>query len=108
MGTPYLYGGNTRAGISCTGLTQVAYGKFGVSLPITEAGQLAAVGGTLNSGPAPVGAIVFFSEDGSGNITHLGLSMGDGSMVHASTYEGMVTVTPMQYVDGYVGWGFPV
>jgi cell wall-associated NlpC family hydrolase len=56
------------------------------------------------SGPPQKADLVFFSEDGSGNITHVGLATGDGDVIiHASNYANHVTKTPMGYISGYVG-----
>lgn len=101
LGVPY--GG---AGVTCTGLVAAVYEKFGYSLPLSEAGQLGAVG-SLNSGPPPPGSIAFWSEDGSGMPTHVGIGAGGGMVVDANIVGGMVKQTPYDIVPGYMGWGFP-
>ncbi len=103
LGVPYGYGG---AGVTCTGLTAAVYEKFGYSLPLSEAGQLGAVG-SLNPGPPPPGSIAFWSEDGSGMPTHVGIGAGGGMVVDANIVGGMVKQTPYDIVPGYMGWGFP-
>ena len=105
LGTPYSYGGTSRGGISCSGLVLMAYGKFAISLPNSPEGQLGVVG-PLKSGPAPPGAIVFFAEHGGGP-THVGISNGNGTMTDANVVKGMVGITPIDIVPGYMGWGFP-
>jgi cell wall-associated NlpC family hydrolase/peptidoglycan hydrolase CwlO-like protein len=106
LGAPYSYGGTSRGGISCSGLVMMVYGKFGISLPNSPGGQLDVVG-PLKSGPAPAGAIVFFTEDGSGSPTHVGISNGNGTMTDANVVKGQVGITPIDIVTGYMGWGFP-
>ena len=106
LGAPYSYGGTSRGGISCSGLVMMVYGKFGISLPNSPGGQLDVVA-PLKSGPAPAGAIVFFTEDGSGSPTHVGISNGNGTMTDANVVKGQVGITPIDIVTGYMGWGFP-
>jgi peptidoglycan DL-endopeptidase RipA len=106
LGAPYSYGGTSRGGISCSGLVMMVYGKFGISLPNSPGGQLDVVG-PLKSGPAPAGAIVFFTEDGSGSPSHVGISNGNGTMTDANVVKGQVGITPIDIVTGYMGWGFP-
>ena len=84
----------------------MAYQAFGISLPNSPGGQLDVVG-PLKTGPAPAGAIVFFTEDGSGSPTHVGISNGDGTMTDANIVKGQVGITPIDIVTGYMGWGFP-
>jgi cell wall-associated NlpC family hydrolase len=60
--------------------------------------------------PAPVGtpgALIFFSEDRSGTPTHVGLDMGDGTLLHASIFTGRVSITPIQYIPGLLGDRIP-
>jgi cell wall-associated NlpC family hydrolase len=62
--------------------------------------------GTPVSGAPQAGDLLFWSEDGSGYITHVGIAMGDGTTIHASTDlygEGVVTITNINYINGYVG-----
>jgi cell wall-associated NlpC family hydrolase len=59
--------------------------------------------GKLVSGPPQAGDLVFFSEDGSGTPTHVGIANGDGTLTHASDYTGEVSVTQMKYIKGYMG-----
>lgn len=95
-GTPYNY----PDGIDCTGFTSAVYANFGVYLPDSPVGQMAY--GVPVATPSP-GDLVFFSEDGSGYITHVGIATGYGTVIHSSDYYGYVTETPIQNISGYVG-----
>ena len=55
------------------------------------------------SGPPKAGDLVFWSEDGSGKPTHVGIADGNGNAVHASIYWGDVTTTPIKVIPGYLG-----
>jgi peptidoglycan DL-endopeptidase RipA len=104
LGVPYDYShsaGQTRAAVDCSAFTAAVYKKFGITLPDSPAGQMAM--GTPVSGPPPPGALVFWSEDGSGVPTHVGIANGDGTTTHASSFTGEVSVTPIKYINGYLG-----
>jgi cell wall-associated NlpC family hydrolase len=99
-GVRYRLGGSTRRGIDCSGLTMMAYKKFGVSLPHSDKGQYR-YGEKVSGTPRP-GDLVFFDEHGKG-ISHVGIYAGDGKIVHASDYHNKVTETKMKYLKGYKG-----
>jgi cell wall-associated NlpC family hydrolase len=79
----------------------LAYSEVGISLPDDPGAQWGY--GTPVSGAPQAGDLVFWSEDGSGYVTHVGLAMGDGTTLHASTYTGSVTITPINAIPGYMG-----
>jgi cell wall-associated NlpC family hydrolase len=104
LGVPYDYShmaGETRAAVDCSAFTAAVFAKFGIMLPDSPAGQLGM--GTPVSGEPKAGDLVFFSEDGSGVPTHVGIANGDGTLTHASDFTGEVSVTPMKYINGYMG-----
>jgi cell wall-associated NlpC family hydrolase len=99
-GTPYVFNGGGYYGVDCSDFTSLVYGALGVYLPDDPGAQMAY--GVPVSYPGP-GDLVFFSEDYSGYITHVGIATGYGTVIHASIYAGYVTETPIDYIPGYVG-----
>lgn len=96
IGTPYLYGGASSAGVDCSGFTMLVMQQFGAELPRTTTAQF----GTGVPSNAKAGDLVFFTNGGYG-ISHAGIATGEGTVIHAS--YGGVTETPMQYLQGYAG-----
>ncbi len=93
VGTPYQWGGTTPAGFDCSGLVQYCYG---LSARTTYAQQAL---GThqYDVGNAPAGALYFYGSDSA--PYHVGIALGNGTMVHAATYGTGVTV---QDISGYL------
>ncbi len=83
MNCPYLWGGRTSGGMDCSGLTQIVYKLHGYKLPRDSFNQ-ADVGDPVSFlEEAEEGDLLFFDND-KGNITHVGLFLGNGSVIHCS------------------------
>jgi cell wall-associated NlpC family hydrolase len=83
-GTDYLWGGsNPRTGFDCSGLVQWAYAKQGIHIPrVSEQQVLAKNGETIGRKDLVPGDLVFF-RDPSGDVHHVGISMGADKFLHA-------------------------
>lgn len=94
IGTPYQYGapvGQTKS-FDCSSFTQYIYGKHNVMLPRMSKDQFNQ-GTWVARSNLQKGDLVFFSTDGTGNVSHLGVYIGDGKMLHASTSKGVMIST---------------
>ena len=100
LGTPYVYGGESRWGVDCSGLTQAVFGNLGVYLPRTTNAQWFAGGPSWYNG-ANAGDLVF-SNYGGGWASHVGISTGNGSYIHAPYPGSVVRESPIgwNYVNG--------
>jgi cell wall-associated NlpC family hydrolase len=101
LGVPYSFGGTSSAGFDCSGFVQHVFALLGISLPRTADAQYD-VGRPAVGGPRP-GDLVFF--DTYGGVSHVGIYLGHGKFVHASSSHG-VTVSHLSesyWAARYVG-----
>ena len=84
----------------CSCFTMLVFQEFGIALPDSPGAQMGY--GTPVYGDPQAGDLLFWSEDNSGYITHVGIAMGDGTTIHAQT-GSEVTITSINYINGYVG-----
>ncbi|SFF23308.1 C40 family peptidase [Blastococcus tunisiensis] len=88
LGTPYRYGATGPDAFDCSGLTSYAYAAAGISLPHSSRAQ-SSLGTQVSRAELQAGDLVFFYSP----ISHVGLYIGNGMMVHARTYGSPVAVT---------------
>ena len=91
VGNPYVYGGSSLTnGTDCSGFVMSVYNNFGVSLPHSSSADRnvgAAVNGIENAQP---GDIICYSG-------HVGIYVGNGQIVHASTSKTGIIVSSATY-----------
>lgn len=103
-GAPYVYGGVSRRGVDCSGFTMQVMREMGVSLPHSSAGQFR-YGTPVAKSSLREGDLVFFNTTGRG-ISHVGVYLGSGQFIHASTPRTGVIVSNINeayYRNTYVG-----
>ncbi|MBN3520754.1 C40 family peptidase [Algoriphagus lutimaris] len=92
-GTPYKYGGTSRAGMDCSALVYHAYYSIGVTMPRVSADQ-SQVGKKINQRDLQRGDLLFFATGRRKNrVTHAGIvtevSKNDVRFIHSSTSLGV-------------------
>ncbi|HEV2146991.1 MAG TPA: C40 family peptidase [Longimicrobiaceae bacterium] len=96
LGRRYLFGGtDPDRGFDCSGFTRYLMRALGVQLPRTAQEQ-AAVGREVPLDPARlrVGDLLTFGR--GGRITHVGVYVGDGRYIHASSYAGRIVESRLE------------
>jgi len=103
MGTPYRWGGSSANGFDCSGLIQFAYGEVGIALPRRSVDQ-AQAGTAVGKDPVLLqpGDILTFTTGTPGQVSHVGLYLGDGRFIHSAT--GGVQISILSATDPYGRW----
>jgi cell wall-associated NlpC family hydrolase len=90
IGLPYVWGATGPNAYDCSGLTQAAWRAAGVSLPRTTYTQIDA-GTRISRSHLQPGDLVFFYS----GVSHVGLYVGGGLMIHAPHPGSAVRVAPI-------------
>jgi cell wall-associated NlpC family hydrolase len=106
LGAPYVWGGNTPNGWDCSGFVVYVYREVtGRTLPRTTQTQWT-VGTPVDRGALQAGDLVFFQNTNGAGITHVGIALGDGRFVHASSPRVGTIISSLSesyYAANYVG-----
>ena len=91
LGKPYVWGATGPNSFDCSGLLQWAYAKAGITLPRNSAAQ-AQFGTPVSRDQLQPGDLVAYYSP----VSHIGMYIGDGKMVHAPTSGDVVKISPLQ------------
>ncbi|WP_370972329.1 NlpC/P60 family protein [Amycolatopsis sp. cg9] len=91
LGSPYGWGDTGPSSFDCSGLMLWAYGKAGVKLPRSSREQ-STFGAAVPRDQLQPGDLVFYYSP----VSHVGMYIGDGKMVHAPDTGDVVKISPLQ------------
>ncbi|MBJ7398987.1 MAG: C40 family peptidase [Mycolicibacterium sp.] len=96
LGSPYSWGAGGPGAFDCSGLVMWSFQQAGIYLP--HSSQALANGGqSVSMDQMQPGDVITYYSDAS----HVGMYVGDGMMVHASTYGIPVAVVPVNNAPIY-------
>ena len=104
LGVPYVYGGNGPNSFDCSGFTSYIYRHFGYTLNRTASTQLSN-GVAVSKSELQPGDLVFFRYNTSYPASHVGIYIGNGQFIHASTNKYQVQIDQLltgHYANVYI------
>ncbi|HEY3468936.1 MAG TPA: NlpC/P60 family protein [Amycolatopsis sp.] len=90
LGSAYVWGATGPSTFDCSGLMQWAYKQAGISLPRTSSAQAGFGTPVSRSQLQPGDLVAYYSP-----VSHIGMYIGDGKMVHAPTSGDVVKISPL-------------
>lgn len=104
LGCPYVWGGNGPKSFDCSGFSKYVYAHFGYGLNRTASAQLSN-GVSVSFDELQPGDLVFFNNRRvSTPVSHVGIYIGNGQFIHASTNSYTVEISSLSghYANTYV------
>ncbi len=105
LGYPYVRGGESPSGFDCSGFVRYVMRQFGVDCS-HDSRVLFRQGTPVARGQLQPGDVVFFKNTYRKGISHVGIYLGDGQFIHASTHRTGVRTSSLgkpYYVERYAG-----
>lgn len=103
LGVPYVYGADGPNAFDCSGFTKYVFAHFGYTLNRSAASQLSN-GTAVSFSELQPGDLVFFRYNTTKAASHVGIYIGGGQFIHASTndYEVEIRALSGHYANTYI------
>lgn len=105
LGVPYVWAGTSPSGFDCSGLVYYVYKENGYSINRTAA-SIYQNGKAVDKSELQVGDAICFTNSSYSSIGHVGIYVGNGQFIHASSGSGQVVVSDLSssyYTNHYYG-----
>lgn len=106
IGVPYRWAGTDERGFDCAGFVKKTFAAIGIKLPRTAADQYMSEGVAVTRDQLLPGDLVFFRNTYKKGISHVGVYVGGGKFIHASTSQKRVSIDPLDkpyYLSRFAG-----
>jgi cell wall-associated NlpC family hydrolase len=106
LGIKYKYGATGPNQYDCSGFTKHVFSSQGITIPRTSKEQ-AKVGKYIRYSELKKGDLIFFRSNNSNKVSHVGIFIGNGKFIHASSSKKKVVISNMNsnYVITHFKWG---
>jgi len=106
LGKSYVWGATGPFKFDCSGFTQFVYEQNGIELPRVSKDQ-AKYGQFVDRNHLKRGDLIFFSSSKSDDVHHVGIYLGNGKFIHASSAKKQVTISNLnqKYYREHFKWG---
>jgi len=106
LGITYKYGGNGPYQYDCSGFTKYVFSRQGISIPRVSRDQ-AKVGQLVRWNQLQKGDLIFFDSSSSSRVSHVGIYLGFGKFIHASSSKKQITISNIngRYYKKHFQWG---
>lgn len=106
-GVRYRTGGTSKSGVDCSGFSVAVYAAvYGIVLPRISRDQYR-ISQKISTTEIEEGDLVFFDTRGGGNVSHVGIYLGNNKFIHASVSKGVMINDLFQsyYMSRFIGAG---
>jgi len=106
LGKTYEWGANGPYTFDCSGFTKAVFAQYGINIPRVSREQ-AKTGKIVPRNYLVKGDLIFFDSKKSSKVSHVGIYLGNGAFIHASSAKHHVVISSLNsnYYRKHFKWG---